>query len=210
MKRASLWKFFILIGFLCLTCWPQSSNVLHFAFLFVSFQASWLIDHLLLYSVIFGFLSLLFKLQYDCMHSLAQDGSIEFILDFKGYYHIYCFCQRRWCLGWLCNFIPTSMCKSYVWRLYPVSIFNGFIPLVNVRDFMPFYNNLEDTGRTVPFRAIYALFDTVNLLLVLLPLYMSYVFCRVIWPGVIVWYPFLGYYTLVRFKIFCIVINACD
>ena len=61
------------------------------------------------------------------------------------------------------------MCKSYVCRIYFVSIFNGFILLVNVWAIMRFNNDLEDTGMIVsaPFSA---LFDLVNLLMVLLPL----------------------------------------
>ena len=52
------------------------------SFLFVYVRASRLIDILLLYSAIFLFTSLLFKLKYYCMHSSVQDGSIEFLLIF--------------------------------------------------------------------------------------------------------------------------------
>ena len=51
--------------------------------LFVYVRDSGRSDPLLLFAVIFGFLPLLFKLKYGCIHSSTHYGSIQLILDFK-------------------------------------------------------------------------------------------------------------------------------
>ena len=108
-------------------------------------------------------------------------------------------------IEWRQNPMSTSICKSYLYRIYFVSIFNGFIPLVNVQAVIyVLIVVLQVQELLFPSSPLYKLFGLSDLLLILLT-NMQHVFHRVPRPGGIICTHFLRFYILVRINNFLMV-----